>query len=55
MDLLAFQVMAFVAELIVVAPFYAAASIGGRPMPLSWTAAMFVGYAGLVASVIGFT
>lgn len=55
MDLVAFQVMAFVAGLIVVAPFYAAESIGGRPMPLTWTAAMFVGYAGLVASVIGFT
>lgn len=55
MDLVAFQVMAFVAGLTVLAPFYTYETVGGRPMPLSWSAALLVGYAGLAASVVGFT
>ena len=55
MDLVAFQVMAFVAGLAVLAPLYVYETVGGRPMPLSWTAALLVGYAGLAASVVGFT
>jgi drug/metabolite transporter (DMT)-like permease len=55
MDLVAFQVAAFVAGLAVLAPLYVYETVGGRPMPLSWTAALLVGYAGLAASVVGFT
>ena len=55
MDLVAFQVMAFVAGLAVLTPLYIFETVGGRPMPLSWSASLLVGYAGLVASVVGFT
>jgi drug/metabolite transporter (DMT)-like permease len=55
MDLVAFQVMAFVAGLTALAPFYICETAGGRPIPLSWSAALLVGYAGLAASVVGFT
>jgi drug/metabolite transporter (DMT)-like permease len=55
MDLVAFQVMAFVAGLAVLGPFYIYETVGGRPLPLSWSAALLVGYAGLAASVVGFT
>ena len=55
MDLVAFQVMAFVAGLMVLAPLYVFETVGGRPMPLSSSAALLVGYAALAASVVGFT
>ncbi len=55
MDLVAFQVAAFVAGLAVLAPFYVVETLGGRPMPISRDAALFVGYTALVASVMGFT
>ena len=55
MDLVAFQVMAFVAGLAVLVPLYIYETVGGRPFPLSWSAALLVGYAGLAASVVGFT
>jgi drug/metabolite transporter (DMT)-like permease len=55
MDLIAFQVMAFLAGLAVLSPFYVYETIGGRPMPLSFSAALLVGYAGLAASVVAFT
>jgi drug/metabolite transporter (DMT)-like permease len=55
MDLVVFQIMAFVAGLAVLAPLYIYETAGGRPMPLSWTAAILVGYAGIIASVIAFT
>jgi len=55
MELVAFQVMAFIVGLAVLAPFYIYETVGGRPMPLSWSAALLVGYAGLAASVVGFT
>ena len=55
MDLVAFQVMAFVAGLAVLGPFYIYETVVGRPLPLSWSAALLVGYAGLAASVVGFT
>jgi drug/metabolite transporter (DMT)-like permease len=55
MDLIAFQVMAVIAGLTALAPFYIYETVGGRPMPLSWSAALLVGYAGLAASVVGFT
>src|SRR5262249_11944190 len=45
MDLVVFQVMAFVAGLAVLAPLYIYETASGRPMPLSWTAAILVGYA----------
>jgi drug/metabolite transporter (DMT)-like permease len=55
MDLVAFQVMAFVAGLAVLVPLYIYETVGGRLFPLSWSAALLVGYAGLAASVVGFT
>jgi drug/metabolite transporter (DMT)-like permease len=55
MDLVAFQVMAFIAGLTILAPFYTYETVGGRPMPLSWSAVLLVGYAALAASVVGFT
>jgi drug/metabolite transporter (DMT)-like permease len=55
MGLIVFQVMAIVAGLAILAPLYIHETVGGRPMPLSWTAALLVGYAGLIASVIAFT
>jgi drug/metabolite transporter (DMT)-like permease len=55
MDLVAFQVAGFVAGLPVLAPFYIYEIASGRTMPLSWTAMLFVGYAGLIASVVAFT
>jgi drug/metabolite transporter (DMT)-like permease len=55
MDLVAFQVMAFVAGLAVLAPFYLAETVGGRPLPLSWNAALLVLYTGVAASVVAFT
>jgi drug/metabolite transporter (DMT)-like permease len=55
MDLLVFQVMAFVAGLVVMLPVYVYETFDGRPMPLTWTAFLFVAYTGLIASVIGFT
>jgi drug/metabolite transporter (DMT)-like permease len=55
MDLIAFQVMAFVAGLAVLAPLYIFETVGGRPMPLSWSASLLVVYASLAASVVGFT
>ncbi len=55
MDLVAFQVACFVAGLTVLAPFYVYETVGGRPMPLTWEAVLLVGYASIMASVVGFT
>jgi drug/metabolite transporter (DMT)-like permease len=55
MELVAFQVMAFVAGLAVLTPLYVYETVEGRPIPLTWSAALLVGYAGLAASVVGFT
>ncbi len=55
MDLIAFQVASFVVGLAVLAPFYVGETMAGRPMPISWDAALFVGYTALIASVMGFT
>ena len=54
-DLVAFQVACFVAGLTVLAPFYVYETMGGRPMPISWAAALLVGYSSVLASVVGFT
>lgn len=54
-DLMAFQMGCFVAGLVVLAPFYVYDTMGGRPMPLTWSAALLVGYAALAASVVGLT
>jgi drug/metabolite transporter (DMT)-like permease len=55
MDLIAFQVLAFVVGLAVVAPFYIGETILGRPMPISVPALLYVGYTAVFASVLGFT
>ncbi len=55
MDLVAFQVAAFVAGLVVSLPFYIFETASGHPMPLSLHAALSVAYTGLIASVLGFT
>lgn len=55
MDLLAFQLAAFVAGLIVALPFYVGETWSGRPMPFTLTAVLLVGYTSVVASVIGYT
>jgi drug/metabolite transporter (DMT)-like permease len=55
MDLVAFQVAAFVVGLAVLLPIYLGETAGGRPMPVTWSAALYVGYTALVASVMGFT
>jgi len=55
MNLLAFQVAAFVAGLIVALPFYVAETAGGRPMPITLSAVLLVGYTSLFASAIGYT
>lgn len=55
LDLIAFQVASFVAGLMVLAPFYWYETMSGRPMPVTWNAALLAGYAGIAASIIGFT
>jgi drug/metabolite transporter (DMT)-like permease len=55
MNLIAFQVVSFVVGLAVLLPFYVGETLGGRPMPLSGTALLYVGYTALFASVLGFT
>lgn len=55
MNLMAFQVAAFVAGLLAALPFYAAETAAGHPMPLSLHALLSVAYTGLVASALGFT
>jgi drug/metabolite transporter (DMT)-like permease len=55
MDLVAFQVAAFVPGLVVSLPFYVLDTAKGHPMPLSLHAALSVAHAGLIASVLGFT
>jgi drug/metabolite transporter (DMT)-like permease len=55
MDVIAFQVAGFVPGLAILAPLYAYETATGHPMPLSTTAVLFVAYAGLFASVAGFT
>ena len=55
MDLVAFQVAAFVVGLAVLIPFYIGETVGGQPMPLSWNAVLYVAYTALIASVMGFT
>ena len=48
-------VISFVAGLAALTPLYIYETVGGRPIPLTWSAALLVGYAGLAASVVGFT
>jgi drug/metabolite transporter (DMT)-like permease len=55
MDVIAFQVVAFVPGLLAALPFYIYETASGQPMPLSVNAMASVAYAGLVASVLGFT
>jgi drug/metabolite transporter (DMT)-like permease len=55
MDLMAFQVACFVAGLAVLAPLYYLETVAGRPMPITWSAVLLVGYASVMASVVGFT
>jgi drug/metabolite transporter (DMT)-like permease len=55
MNLVAFQVMSFAVGLAFTAPFYLYETLSGRPMPLTWSAVLFVAYTGLIASVVGFT
>ena len=55
MNLVAFQVVSFAVGLAFTLPFYLYETLGGRPMPLSWSAVLFVAYTGLIASVVGFT
>ena len=55
MDLVAFQVAAFIVGLAVLVPFVVGETLAGRPMPISWNAALYVGYTALMASVMGFT
>jgi drug/metabolite transporter (DMT)-like permease len=55
MDLIAFQIASFVVGLTALVPFYLHETMSGRPMPVTWNAALLVGYAGVAASVIGFT
>jgi drug/metabolite transporter (DMT)-like permease len=55
MDLVAFQVAAFVPGLVASLPFYIFETTNGHPMPLSLQAALSVAYTGLIASVLGFT
>lgn len=55
LDLVAFQVASFVVGLAILLPLYLSETMSGRPMPVDWSAAMLVGYAGVMASVIAFT
>lgn len=55
MDLVAFQLAAFVAGLVVALPFYLGETLGGRPMPFTLTAVLLVGYTAVAASAIGYT
>jgi drug/metabolite transporter (DMT)-like permease len=54
-DLVAFQVAAFIPGLLVALPFYLAETLGGRAMPLSLSAVAAVAYTGLIASALGLT
>lgn len=54
-DLVAFQIAAFVAGLVVALPFYIHETWSGRPMPVTLTAALMVGYIAVAASAIGYT
>jgi drug/metabolite transporter (DMT)-like permease len=36
-------------------PFYLAETLSGRPMPVTWTAVLMVGYIAVVASAMGYT
>jgi drug/metabolite transporter (DMT)-like permease len=55
MNIMAFQVAAFVPGLLVALPFYLYETAGGHPMPLSEHALLSVAYTGLIASALGFT
>ena len=55
MSLIGFQVLAFVPGLITLLPFYVHETMSGQPMPLTVPAMLYVAYAGILASVIGFT
>jgi drug/metabolite transporter (DMT)-like permease len=54
-DLMAFQVAAIGVGLVVALPFYVGETVGGRPMPVTWTAALMVAYIAVVASAGGYT
>ena len=54
-DLLAFQVAAFVPGLLVALPFYLYETASGHPMPITTSSALAITYTGLIASVLGFT
>jgi len=54
-DLIGFQVACFVPGLLLLAPFYLHETLSGQPMPVTQDAMALVGYAGIAASVIGFT
>ena len=54
-DLMAFQVAAIGVGLVVALPFYVGETFGGRPMPVTWTAALMVAYIAVVASAGGYT
>jgi len=54
-DLMAFQVAAIGVGLIVALPFYLHETWSGRPMPVTWTAALMVAYIAVVASAGGYT
>lgn len=54
-DLMAFQVAAIGVGLVVALPFYVGETFSGRPMPVTWTAALMVAYIAVVASAGGYT
>jgi len=55
MNLVAFQVAAFLPGLAAALPFYLYETASGHPMPLSLHALLAVAYTGLIASALGFT
>lgn len=55
MNLLAFQVAAFVPGLLVALPFYLFETASGHPMPLNTQAVLSVLYTGVIASAFGLT
>lgn len=54
-DLLAFQLAAFVAGSIIELPFYLDETLRGHPMPLTLTAFLMIAYIAIGASAIGYT
>jgi drug/metabolite transporter (DMT)-like permease len=54
-DLVVFQVVAFIPGLMTALPLYLYETASGHPMPISPQSALAVAYTGLIASVLGFT